>query len=92
MSLLDELKKEYSQAYDEYENKINELVEIKYEEICEFLHQAARDRKTFASISYEIFNDNGVLKDRIVKKFIDKGLQVVTYDLNEYFEISGWDS
>lgn len=92
MSLLDELKKEYSQAYDEYENKTNELVEIKYEEICEFLHQAARDRKAFASIDYEIFNDNGLLKDRIVKKFIDEGFQVVTYNLAEYFEISGWDS
>lgn len=92
MSLLEELKKEYSQAYDEYESKINELVEIKYEEICEFLHQAARDRKTLASISYEIFNDNGLLKDKIVKKFIDEGFQIVSYDLSKYFEISGWDS
>lgn len=92
MSLLEELKKEYSQAYDEYENKINELVEIKYKEICEFLHQAARDRETFASIDYEIFNDNGLLKDRIIKKFIDEGFQIVLYDLNECFEISGWDS
>ena len=92
MSLLEELKKEYSQAYDEYENKTNELVEIKYEEICEFLHQAARDRKTFASISYEIFNDNGLLKDKIVKKIINEGFQIVLYDLNECFEISGWDS
>lgn len=92
MSLLDELKKEYSQAYDEYENKTNELVEIKYEEICKFLHQAARDRETLASISYEIFNDNGLLKDKIVKKFIDEGFQIVLYDLSEYFEIFGWDS
>lgn len=92
MFLLDELKKEYSQAYDEYENKTNELVEIKYEEICEFLHQAARDRKTFASIDYEIFNDNKLLKDKIVKKFIDEGFQIVSYDWDEYFEISGWDN
>ena len=91
MSLLDELKKEYSQAYDEYKNKTNELVEIKYEEICDFLHQAARDRKTFASIDYEIFNDNKLLKNRVVKKFIDEGFQVVTYDFIGYFEISGWD-
>lgn len=92
MSLLEELKKEYSQAYDEYESKINKLTEIKYEEIREFLHQAAKDRKTFASISYEIFNDNELLKNRIVKKFIDEGFQVVTYDSDECFEISGWDS
>lgn len=92
MSLLNELKKEYSQAYEEYENKTNELVEIKYEEICEFLHQAARDRKTFASISYEIFNDNRLLKDKIVKKFIDEGFQIVSYALNGHFEISGWDN
>ena len=92
MSLLDELKKEYSQAWDEYNQKTNKLVEIKYEEIREFLHQAARDRKTFASISYEIFNDNGFLKDKIVKKFIDEGFQIVLYDLSGYFEISGWDS
>lgn len=92
MSLLEELKKEYSQAYNEYESKINKLTEIKYEEIREFLHKAAKDRKTFASIDYKIFNDNELLKDRIVKKFIDEGFQVVTYSLNGHFEISGWDN
>lgn len=92
MSLLKELKKEYFQAWEEYDQKTNKLVEIKYNEICEFLHQAARDRKTFASISYEIFNDNRLLKDKIVKKFIDEGFQIVSYDLSEYFEISGWDN
>ena len=90
MSLLEELKKEYSQAYNEYENKINKLVEIKYEEISEFLHQAARGSKTFASSNYEIFNGDELLKDRVVKKFTEEGFQVATYNL--HFEISGWDS
>lgn len=92
MSLLEELKKEYSQAWDEYNQKTNKLVEIKYNEICNLLHQAVKERMSFASINYEIFNGNELLKDRIVKKFIDEGFQVVLYDLNEYFEISGWDN
>ena len=47
----------------------------------------------FASISYEIFNDNKLLTDRVLDKFKNEGFKVVkTYDLNEYFDISGWDS
>lgn len=92
MSLLEELKKEYSQAWDEYNQKTNKLVEIKYNEICNLLHQAVKERMYFASINYEIFNDNELLKNKIVKKFIDEGFKVGTYDTDEYFEISGWDN
>ena len=92
MSLLEELKKEYSQAWDEYNQKTNKLVEIKYNEICNLLHQAVKERMSFASINYEIFNDNELLVDRVLDKFKNEGFKVKTYDLNEYFEISGWDS